>query len=526
MKAGIAKLRVATGNDFVEVRPGSAGASSLRLLVATVNPLPTRVAFDFAEAGRCSGLAFATGIDGETVFFDPSIAPHCLLAGTTGSGKSVLAQNFLYGAALKNAEIYVIDPVKGGADFAFVKPWAHAFASDSFQAAAVMKAVYAKVVARKNANASAGVGSYLDLPEPPPPIYLLIDEFTSLMSLSPVPKASEDPEMELEREQIMVENAARTTIGVLAGKVGREARSAGVTLLLATQKLTVKMLDTIPSAGDLKVNLARVLLGRASFGDRASALRAFDDAPLLEGDIPKGRGLWEPLTSSAVVVQVWYAPQAELAANLVLHRTPLLESEKLDLAPFMPKAVDPSQVDGAIIGPGPRRVSAVQGSTELDDGQVSDLGDFTFDLADLIDENNSADPGPELVRSELGLASASVDLPPQDEELFPLPADDGPAGWTGPEPVHTDAVMFVDVAGVLGPIKPTDLTAGGWDDWIHIDREREGPTMASPQMLSALTDLVVPMAWLTSWTDRAPGSFAGLMPPDMPVLPRTTETTG
>ncbi len=490
VKAGIAKLRVATGNDFVEVRPGSSGASSLRLLVATVNPLPTRVAFDFADADQCSGLAFATGIDGETVFFDPSIAPHCLLAGTTGSGKSVLAQNFLYGAALKNAEIYVIDPVKGGADFAFVKPWAQAFASDPFQAAAVMKAVYAKVVQRKNANASAGVGSYLDLPDPPPAIYLLIDEFTSLMSLSPVPKPSEDPEMELEREQILAENAARTTIGVLAGKLGREARSAGVTLLLATQKLTAKMLDTIPGAGDLKVNLARVLLGKASFGDRASALRAFDDAPLLEGDIPKGRGLWEPLTSSAAVIQVWYAPQAELAANLAARRTPLSQEQKLDLAPFMPKGVDPSQVAGAIIGLDPRENSHPAAAVD-EPAEVNDLGEISFDLSeldDLLDDETDPDDGQDGLDDGVdgpdgaGALFAAAD-PVTSSARDPSPAMSAPEvpEWSGPDPVHTDALLCLDVAGVLDPIAPTDLTAGGWDDWRSIDGDHAGATMAAPR---------------------------------------------
>ncbi len=45
-------------------------------------------------------------------------------------------------------------------------------------------------------------------------------------------------------------------------------------------------------------------------------------------------------------------------------------------------------------------------------------------------------------------------------------------------------------------------------------------------MLTALAELAVPMAWLTSWTHKAPDAFVGLMPPDMKVLTRGTEETG
>jgi hypothetical protein len=95
-------------------------------------------------------------------------------------------------------------------------------------------------------------------------------------------------ELDAERELIEAANHARIEIGVFAGKIAREARSAGVTLALGTQKLSAKMLDTIPGAGDLKVNLSRVLLGKTSRGERMSALRDPDDTPDLNGIVPRG----------------------------------------------------------------------------------------------------------------------------------------------------------------------------------------------------------------------------------------------
>jgi len=76
-----------------------------------------------------------------------------------------------------------------------------------------------------------------------------------------------------------------------------------------------KMLDTIPGAGDLKVNLSRVLLGKTSWGDRVSVLRSPDDAPDLDGGVPRGRGLWETTAQPAQVIQCWYANQDDLRTH-------------------------------------------------------------------------------------------------------------------------------------------------------------------------------------------------------------------
>src|SRR6476620_1674497 len=159
---------------------------------------------------------------------------------------------------------------------------------------------------------------------------VLIDEFTSLVGRDPVPPRTGDDELDAERELIEAANHARIEIGVFAGKIAREARSAGVTLTLGTQKLSAKMLDTIPGAGDLKVNLSRVLLGKTSWGDRASALRSPDDAPDLDDTI--GRGLFETTARPSQVIQCWYATQAEFRANLEARVSALPPAEMLDVA--------------------------------------------------------------------------------------------------------------------------------------------------------------------------------------------------
>ena len=145
---------------------------------------------------------------------------------------------------------------------------------------------------------------------------MLIDEFTSLVGRDPVPPRTDDPELDAERDLIEAANHARVEIGVFAGKIAREARSAGVTLALGTQKLSAKMLDTIPGAGDLKVNLSRVLLGKTSWGDRASALRAPDDAPDLDGTSPAAAACGKPPPTRRRSSSAGTPTQSELTAQL------------------------------------------------------------------------------------------------------------------------------------------------------------------------------------------------------------------
>ncbi len=429
VKGALAKLRASTNNTFVDLRESPHGASAVRLLASVGNPLPARVGFDFAAADalRGRGIPFATGVEGEPVAFDPLESPHILVAGVTGGGKSVLAQALLYGFAISGAHLVVIDPVKGGADFRFVEPYVDAFVSTPAEAANAMKAVYAEVVRRKDINTEHGVGSGLDLPEGVryPHLVVLIDEFTSLMGQSTVPKASDDPEAEEEREAIIRDNKDRSDIGIFAGKLAREARSALVTLVLGTQKLSAKMLEAIPGSSDLKTNMARTLLGKASSGDRASALRAFDDAPTLTGDIPKGRGLWEPLSSAAVVVQCWFATQADLSAELAKRLEPVPPERKMDLT------------------------APVRQSRPATD-EVVDVGELSFSLDDLLDDggaSSTSEAQPELD------GGPDEPAPSGPEEL----ADDWGDGldWGAPADARTDGT------DEPAPSGPEELA----DDW-------------------------------------------------------------
>ncbi len=435
IKIALSKLRAATGNAYLNVLDSENGPAYVTIQASIENPLPPMVPFDFATADRSVGMAFATGVDGEPVEFVPKQEVHLAIVGKSGSGKTVAAQALLYGAAIKAYEIYVIDPMKGAADFKFLEPYARAMATTIHDGAATLKAIYADVERRKNLNAEYGTASIADLPDDvrPAPILVFIDEFTSLIVSEKVPRqAFDDPELEAERQQQLRISNDRMSIAYYTGKLAREARSAGVSLGLGTQKLMAASLEAVPGGGDLKSNLSRLLLGPTSQGERMSALRAFDQAPDPGETMPTGRGVWESSIRTGVLIQAWYAPAAQLGEELATRIEPLRAEQRLDITPFLSRGVEPT---GLVVGPGDTLLS------DDDDDQVIDLGEMSFSLDDLVaisdepagentDEVIAEQPDPwQIDWSAPSATGISVDLDDadaatddDDDDPFALPA--------------------------------------------------------------------------------------------------------
>jgi len=485
VKAALPKLADATGYGWVDLRPSPHGASHYRVLASREMPIPTRAAVDFDAIDAAPGLSvpFATGIEGDSVGFDPASTPHALIAGATGSGKSSCLQSLIYGLVSKGASLVVVDPTKGGADFRFAEPWSLAFAATIPEAATAIRAVYQEVMERKNRNAAAGVGSSRDLPDPPPPLVVLVDEFTSLVLPEPVPKIRGDfPEAAAELEAIEELNAARVQIGSSVSRIAREARSANVILLLATQKLSAKLMENVPGGNDLKDNLGRCLLGQASSGTRMSALRSPEEAPELSGDIPPGRGLWEPLTSTAQIVQSWYAPQNEYAAALEARRPRLDPAERIDLS---------KPAVGARPAPGrPQTPTTVEESDEV--VEEVDLGEVTFSMDDLdlsLDAAGSPAPDPDVpAEPDAGTGEPPDPSAPFDPWAEPLTWDVPAGDDTITPPVVTPPVTEAPQPDV------NDQAPGGldpWDeplDWDTPDTTVDEPAPVTPRRFQPIGD--------------------------------------
>lgn len=479
LQKALPKLRTSSGNEYLELRKSSKGASAITILACEHDPMPTRAGYEPATVEASTAIPFCVGVEGEPLDFDPVVAIHLLVLGGAGSGKSATLQTLITGALLRGWDLYITDPVKGGADFRFAEPWARAFTTELFDAAAMMRAVYAEVVRRKNLNSQRGVGSFRDLPdgERPPYLLLVMDEFTSLMGLEMVDRTpSDDAEIEADRQLIMARNAARREIGMLAGKVAREARSAGVVLLLATQKLMSDDLDKIGSK-DIKDNMARLLLGKTTYGAKMSGLISPDEAADLGEIVPKGRGLYETPMMYGSPVQIWYAPSAELASVVAAARAPLPASEKVDLSPFDRR-------------PKPDEGPAIQ-AVSIDDVaplvEVIDLGVVDVGLDEL--EEAVRETAPAFTLAELedpnSGGAAGVDPAAELERMWDEThneTDSGTSTFTVDESDQTGPSAVVSATDVAELGRNSDETDNETDSWSSTSSVGEANRSRPPEM--------------------------------------------
>jgi S-DNA-T family DNA segregation ATPase FtsK/SpoIIIE len=438
VKAARKNLESSSRNAFVDVRRAPSGlANEFRILASEVNPMPSRAPFDFAAADKGDWkIPFATNLFGEPTFYDNRLDAHLLISGVSGGGKSVTLQGLIYGALVRDWSLYVADPSKGAVDFNFSEPWAKAIAKTIWETKGMVGAIYEEVTRRKAINAQYNCGNYRDLPDEVRYNHVLIvlDEFTSMMMPEPVPKAMDDsPETLQGIESVKALNAAKAYIGTYVGKIVREARSTGFTLLLATQALKADTLSKIPGAGDLKDNMSRMIVGRASMGQLSAALKMWTEAPPQADVLPPGRGLYEGNGQTPQAVQCWFEGSQEVfAQNVATRREPLSLDEKLDMSRF----VEPElEVDGA----------------RIDDGPVFEAPVFVR-------------PATPVTAKEVDLGEIELSLDDLELTLDDLDSDDLDWSDTTPEAPSTAEVNPFDTASIADPEEDTaPFTHAFWD---------------------------------------------------------------
>ena len=187
--------------------------------------------------------------DGSILFLDPSQkhAPHTLIAGSTGSGKSVLMQNILLGIAATNtpqhAEIVLIDP-KQGVDYFQFEDLPHlsggVIVNEQEAITRLQKLVIemdTRYMRFKNARAN-NITSYnakVDVSDRMPTIWVIHDEFAEWMMVE------------------QYKEAVSTTVQ----RLGVKARAAGIYLIFAAQRPDANVMPM-----QLRANLGNRLILR------------------------------------------------------------------------------------------------------------------------------------------------------------------------------------------------------------------------------------------------------------------------
>lgn len=423
LRSVTSKLSGSTGNAYVEVRHSSEGADLVTVLAAVDNPMPDIAPFDWDEIYSSKTIPFGTGVEGEPISFDLTDSSHLLLVGGSGSGKSISATALITPFLIQGYDIYIADPMKGAADFQYAEPWLKAVATDTLEASEMMNTVVKEMERRRNLNAQYGAATYRDLPEEVRPNHMVvfIDEVTSLLTVEkPVKATGKESEAEaLELAKIQAEADARLNIGFIAGRIVREARSAGVTLLLAGQELKKETLDAIQGGSSIKNNMARIALGKMTQGGLMSALKSFQDAPQHLGDvIPRGRGIYEPSSGKPVLFQSFFdgPTPTDHYKSMVEHieavRPRLQPDEKVDLSALVTAKHKNVAVFGQVVGGAvPHIADNLNPTLDLidDDEEIVDLGELSFDDLEFGDDEkteNTSTPQIVFAHPKQGLPNA------------------------------------------------------------------------------------------------------------------------
>jgi hypothetical protein len=477
------KLRAATANDYVDIRPGDT-PDKFVVLAAEQNPIPFPAVLDWDASADLSGkgehsIPFGYATDGTTVSLNWKNDFHMMVLGGSGSGKSSFMQVLVAGAVLRDSDIFVMDPTKGGVDFEFAAPWIRGFAREGqhLGAGELTQRIGMEMEARKKLNGQYGVGNYRDLPAEVRPrhMFVIIDEFQSLIKevsrgTLKAPDTTDEVELELFEQRKNINDGVRKT-AMWIGKFGREARSVGITVILAGQGIKADELKAVGLQG-MKTNFSRVALGKMTHGDMASAFKDVSILPNLGSVVPQGRGIFEGTSGDPVVIQSWFEPggQAEMARLLAEHMPPIDDATRIDVTELEDRVKSATPKGFGELVEDELPVDDDEETIALDASELGlDIGGMSFeDLDFAADGDTTADAATEAV------PSAS-----DDAVVTPAPE---PAEAVDDAPCYRDMVVIGETVVFGEHVAFGDGSVTGW---------AEGDALAT--LLSenpAITDVV------------------------------------
>lgn len=250
---------------------------------------------DFAAAKGELPLCLGVDIAGRPVFADLAKMPHLLIAGTTGSGKSVGLNSFILSLIarkkLDELKFVLIDPKR--VEFSVYNDQSYMLTpvvTDNAQASAVLAALVDEMERRYGlfeTELARNVSEYRQKGKKLPYIVCVIDEFADLI-------------------------AADKTVEISVQRLAQKARAAGIHLLLATQRPSVDVVT-----GVLKANFpTRLSYKVASQADSRTIL----DMPGAEDLLGRGDALFLPQNGEIRRVHGAYVTDGQIGEMLKPYR--------------------------------------------------------------------------------------------------------------------------------------------------------------------------------------------------------------
>ncbi len=255
------------------------GKSAVGVEVPNTRPATVTLGDIFQEYPSANGWALPVGlgkdISGRSVFFDLAEMPHLLVAGTTGSGKSVMLNSLLTSLLLttdpRRVKMVLVDPKRVElAPFGQIPHLITPVVTDVKKAANALSWAVAEMERRYEVLEKMGVRSldgYNERAETPMPyVVVVIDELADLMMAA----------------------AAKVEDAVI--RLAQKARAVGIHLVVATQRPSVDVIT-----GMIKANIpSRVAFAVSSQVDS----RVILDSAGAEALLGMGDMLYKPVSAS------------------------------------------------------------------------------------------------------------------------------------------------------------------------------------------------------------------------------------
>jgi hypothetical protein len=223
-------------------------SSQNRVICEPVPFIPTNVPYPFPDENPWNAFPLGVTASGEEAVWDVSNFPHALVAGTTGSGKSVTQRTILL-HALQSPQwrVVLVDPKRVELSAYKNHPNVLKFVTELEDSLALIEQLEQEMHNRYNLMEEEGVNNFQNLQDVPPAILLMVDETFQLLSPSGI-----------KSEEGKAQDEMKARIGILLSSIARLGRASGLFQVLATQRPDAKVLP-----GELKANLdARIAQGR------------------------------------------------------------------------------------------------------------------------------------------------------------------------------------------------------------------------------------------------------------------------
>jgi hypothetical protein len=249
-------------------------SSNNRVICEPVPFIPKMAPYPFPDRNDWNIFPLGLKSGGEEAVWNVSVYPHCLVAGTTGSGKSVTQGTILL-HALQSPDwrVVLIDPKRVELSIYRDHPNVLRVATELEDSVDLIQQVEQEMMSRFTRMESGGVKHFRSLPDPPPAILLMVDETFALLSPSGI-----------KSEEGKQQDEIKARIGILIGSIARLGRAAGIHQVLATQRPDAKVLP-----GEVKANLdARIAQGRM---DNIPSLMTLDSDAATRLPPIKGRAI-------------------------------------------------------------------------------------------------------------------------------------------------------------------------------------------------------------------------------------------